>query len=363
MLYKAQSITLPLLVVESIWLINLWKAKSSVSLLRPLLFHSPQNSAHHSCHREVIHMLYISLFTPLSACSHHSNHSFHLGSRGSENESVSGNPNMFNTIPQWWAHLRSRQADTTNPARRELSKPEGWDKNRIIIFLPHSEVQLPFHFGTPTPVSLGLLPCPQDTPHLFSRWCRAFPALKDTRFSLTVPIKAFSKKGALSPISEEGTNLFLQPCSFGTARRSTLYKAGLPSAPSETRAHWGCLHLPTQLELLLKHKQNPSRLQILCFKVSPPQSEQRASHPQKSLPDMLLSPFEAISTPSSHHRGETGPLFLLLVISPLLCSGVYQHHHHYFPSCLGYEVSEVVTHVTKFSLSFYPGLTRLSAVL
>lgn len=61
-------------------------------------------------------------------------------------------------------------------------------------------------------------------------------------------------------------------------------------------------------------------LQILCFKVSPPHSEQRASHPQKSLPDMLLNLFQAINTPSSHHRGETGPLFLLLIIFPLFCA-------------------------------------------
>lgn len=161
---------------------------------------------------------------------------------------------MSNSIPQWWAHLRSWEADTASSARSELSKPEGWGKNRIIIFLPHSQVQVPFHFGTPTLVPLGLLPHSWDTLHLLSSWCRAVPALRETRFPLTVPIKLFSKKGTLHPTSEEGTNLFLQPCSFGIGRRSTVYKAGLPSAPSETRAHWGCLHLPTQLELLLKHK-------------------------------------------------------------------------------------------------------------
>lgn len=127
-----------------------------------------QHGAPHSCPREVIHRLYRAIFTPLSACSHHSNHSFHLGSRGSENQSVSGNPNMSNTIPQWRAHLRSREADTTSSARSEVSKPGCWDKNRIIIFLPHSQVQVPFHFGTPTPVPLGLLPRPRDTLHLLS---------------------------------------------------------------------------------------------------------------------------------------------------------------------------------------------------
>lgn len=92
---------------------------------------SHQHGAHHSCPREVIHRLYSSIFTPLRACSHHSNHSFHLGSRGSENDSVSGNPNIFNTIPQWWAHLRAQEADTTSSGSSELSKPEGCDKTGL----------------------------------------------------------------------------------------------------------------------------------------------------------------------------------------------------------------------------------------
>lgn len=130
------------------------------------------------------------------------------------------------------------------------------------------------------PASLSL-----DTPHLLSRGCRAFPTLTHTRLWSTVPTPVFSEKGALSPTSKEGTNLFLRPCSFVTGRSSTVCKAGLPTAPSETRAHRGCLQLTSQLELLLTHKH---KILLAADPVlSSPTPAQWASHPQISLLDML----------------------------------------------------------------------------
>lgn len=129
--------------------------------------------------------------------------------------------------------------------------------------------------------------------------------------------------------------------------------------PSSSRAAGTATQTQTRVSFQLK---------LLCFKVSPPHSQQRASHPQKSLPDMLFTHFQAINTPSSHLRAETGSLFLLLFIFPLFslqvpCTGAYQYHCRYFPSCLRHDVCKVVTQVIKFRLSFQLGLTRLSEVL
>ena len=96
---------------------------------------------HNNWHSEA-YMLYISIIhsSKHSSISLKTLHPFYLGSRGSENESVSGNSNIFNNIPQWWAHLRSQEADATSSARSELSKPEGCDKedriNHILVSLP-----------------------------------------------------------------------------------------------------------------------------------------------------------------------------------------------------------------------------------
>lgn len=252
-------------------------------------------------------MLYIPILIPLSACSHHSNHSFHLGSRGSENESVSGNPNTFNTIPQWWAHLRSREADSS--ARSALRAGTRTGLSYSYPTLKSSCTRYLTFWYTYT--------CPTRYPNsmsmsMLSRWCRAFPALTDTRLSLTVPIQVFSKKKGLWVVPQKRELIYscsLAPLSLAEAalciKQCTLWNWSTPRMPSSSHTAGTATQTQTQ---------NHSSCRSCALKSNPPQW---ASHPQKSLPDMLLSLFQAISTPSGHRRGETSASFSLLIISPL----------------------------------------------
>lgn len=98
--------------------------------------------------------------------------------------SKSGNPNIFNNIPQWWAHLRSQEADTISSAKSELSEPVGCDKedkiNHILTRLcgppalgmlsfcyiytcPTGSVSHSPGYTLPTLQPMQGIPCPQSS--------------------------------------------------------------------------------------------------------------------------------------------------------------------------------------------------------
>lgn len=148
-MYKAWSIPLSILVVECIWLINLWKSKSPVSLLISFLLPHFSPAWCNTTTGSEAYILYISFIHSSKhlSVSLKSIHPFYVGSWGSENKSVSGKPNIFN---KWWTHLKSQEAETTRSARSQLSEPAGCDKEDRI-----NHILIPLW----SPAALGTLSC------------------------------------------------------------------------------------------------------------------------------------------------------------------------------------------------------------